>query len=103
MRRSLKGMSRLLWDFLMNPPEVTSTTNPPQPHGDEAAPRPTYAPIAMAMGVAMTAWGLMAASLNISAVSFMSVGGVGLIVWALRSWIGEIVLQWEEADEHDGK
>lgn len=58
-------------------------------------PRPTYAPVAMAMGIAMSTWGLMALSLNINAMWFMSIAGVGLSTWALKSWIGEIVLQWE--------
>ena len=58
-------------------------------------PRPTYAPIAMAMGIAMTVWGLMAPSLNIHAMWFMSITGAGLSTWAIKSWIGEIVEQWE--------
>lgn len=57
--------------------------------------RPTYAPISMAMGIAMTAWGLVALSLNINAVAFMSVAGIALSSWALKSWIHEIVLTWE--------
>jgi hypothetical protein len=65
------------------------------PETAEEALRPTYAPVAMAMGVAMTMWGLMTLTLNINALWFMSVAGVGLSAWALRSWIGEIVLNWE--------
>lgn len=61
----------------------------------EESIRPTYAPIAMAMGVAMTIWGLMALTLNINAMWFMSIAGAGLSAWALKSWIGEIVLTWD--------
>ena len=61
----------------------------------DSVPRPTYAPIAMAMGIAMTAWGLMALTLNIAAMWCMSAAGVGLAAWALKHWIDEIVLQWD--------
>ncbi|QEG37195.1 hypothetical protein [Bythopirellula goksoeyrii] len=61
----------------------------------DQVPRPTYAPIAMAMGTAMTVWGLMAPSLNIHAMWYMSIAGAGLSTWAIKSWIGEIVQQWE--------
>lgn len=62
---------------------------------EQEALRPTYAPIAMAMAIAMTTWGLMATSLNISALSVMSISGLALSTWALKSWIDEIVLDWE--------
>lgn len=79
----------------MNPPE--SADHVPEPPKDEESLRPTYAPVAMAMGIAMAAWGLMALTLNINALWFMSLAGVGLMIWALRSWIREIVLQWESS------
>ena len=63
----------------------------------DAPPRPTYAPIAMAMGIAMSAWGLLSLTLNINALLFMSLFGVGLMTWALKCWIREIVLQWESS------
>ena len=76
--------------------------NPPENSGEslksveaEEALRPTYAPIAMAMGIAMFTWGLMALTLNINALWFMSLAGGGLMTWALGSWIREIVRQWE--------
>ena len=65
------------------------------PSHEQETMRSTYAPIAMAMGISMTSWGLMALSLNIAALGIMSISGVGLIAWALKSWIGEIVLDWE--------
>lgn len=61
----------------------------------EESLRPTYAPVAMAMGTGMAVWGLMALSLNINALWFMSIAGVGLMVWALKTWVHEIVMQWE--------
>ncbi len=61
----------------------------------DPVPRPTYAPIALAMGIAMSTWGLMALSLNINAMWFMSIAGIALSTWALKSWIGEIVHQWK--------
>ncbi len=68
---------------------------PQNEKNEDQVPRPTYAPIALAMGIAMSTWGLMALSLNIDAVWFMSLFGVGLSAWAIKSWIGEIVEQWE--------
>lgn len=62
----------------------------------DVALRPTYAPIAMAMGIAMSMWGLMGLSLNINAICFMTIAGIFLSTWALKSWIGEIVLHWEK-------
>ncbi|QDU87896.1 hypothetical protein Pla175_12630 [Pirellulimonas nuda] len=75
----------------MKPETTTAATTLP----DQAPPAPTFAPVALAMGVAMTFWGLMAVSLNIGALWFMSIGGAALSAWALRRWIGEIVLAWE--------
>lgn len=63
--------------------------------GQEVAPRPTYAPVAMALGISMIAWGLMALTLNIGALLSMAVAGVGLAAWALKTWIEEIVRQLE--------
>ncbi|MCA9233956.1 MAG: hypothetical protein KDA44_00695 [Planctomycetales bacterium] len=69
---------------------------PERPSADEEPiVRPTWAPIAMAMGVAMTAWGLIALSLNINALLAMTAAGLGLSAWALTSWIREIVRNWE--------
>ena len=66
-----------------------------QHESSDQVPRPTYAPVALAMGIAMSTWGLMALSLNINAIWFMSLAGIGLSTWAIKSWIGEIVQQWE--------
>ncbi len=60
---------------------------------EENVPRPTYAPIATAMGISMIAWGTMALTLNINALWCMSIAGVGLFAWALKHWIDEIVSQ----------
>lgn len=74
---------------------VENSTASTKPDVAEEALRPTYAPVAMAMGIAMFAWGLMALTLNINALWFMSLAGAGLMTWALGSWIREIVKQWE--------
>lgn len=63
--------------------------------GDDIAPRPTYAPVAMAFGISMIAWGLMALTLNIGALFCMAIAGVGLSAWALKTWMDEIVRQLE--------
>lgn len=75
-------------------PVDTSGDSPKSVEAQEVL-RPTYAPVALAMGIAMTAWGLIALSLNTGALWFMSLAGAGLMVWALRRWIREIVLHWE--------
>ncbi len=75
----------------MMPDDSVPLQTPP----DDAPPAPTFAPVALAMGLSMTLWGLMAVSLNIGALWFMSIGGAMLSAWALRRWIGEIVLGWE--------
>jgi hypothetical protein len=50
---------------------------------ESEAPRPTYAPAAMAMGVMMLLWG-------VTTMWIMSLAGAGLIVWSLWTWIEEI-------------
>jgi hypothetical protein len=70
--------------------ESTGTTTPV---GD--AVRPTYAPIAASLAISMTFWGLIALTLNIRALLLMSLAGICLFAWALKRWIGEIVLHWE--------
>jgi hypothetical protein len=74
----------------------TSSDSPKSIAAEETL-RPTYAPVAMALGIAMFFWGFMALSLNTNALWFMSTAGAGLMIWALRSWIREIVLQWESS------
>ena len=75
----------------MSSPETSEKS----PADSDVAPRPTCAPIAMAMGVSMTLWGLMALTLNINALWFMTATGIGLSAWALKTWIHEIVLNGE--------
>lgn len=60
--------------------------------GSEAMPRPTYAPVALSMGVMMLAWGILTHWT-------MSLGGAGLIGWAIYSWMCEICLEWRVNDE----
>ena len=58
----------------------------------EVAPRPTYAPAALSMGVVMLAWGILT-HWTISLI------GAGLFAWALGSWMDEICQQWRTSDE----
>ncbi len=48
-----------------------------------AAPRPTYAPAAMALGVMMLLWGIVT-------MWVMSAAGAGVMAWSLWTWINEI-------------
>ena len=54
----------------------------PSPAHDAPA-RPTYAPVAMALGVMLLLWGIVA-------MWVMSVAGAGLIVWSFWIWINEL-------------
>lgn len=58
----------------------------------EIMPRPTYAPVAMSMGVMFLVWGIMTHWT-------MSVGGGLLIGWALSSWLGQVCYDWKREDE----
>jgi hypothetical protein len=60
-------------------------------------PRPTFAPVAMAMGIAMTVWGFMTLRLTTGSLWFMSVAGAAVVVWALSNWMSEIARQWRES------
>lgn len=72
----------------------TSAIAPPE---ELSTPRPTFAPVAMAMGVAMTVWGLMTLRLTTGSLWFMSIAGAAIVVWALWSWMSEIARQWRES------
>jgi len=50
-------------------------------------PRPTPAPFLLALGVTLLFWSLAASPV-------LSVGGLGLIVWGLWSWIGGLRHDW---------
>lgn len=49
----------------------------------EELPRPTYAPAAMALGIAFLFWGM------VTSVVVLGAGGL-LVVAALAAWIGEM-------------
>lgn len=55
----------------------------------ESVPRPTYAPAAMAMAIAMLFWGILTHWT-------LSLGGFFLFVWALHAWVGEFRRAWKE-------
>ena len=67
------------------------------PPEDSTTPRPTFAPVAMAMGIAMTVWGFMTLRLTTGSLWFMSAAGAAVVVWALTSWMNEIARQWRES------
>jgi hypothetical protein len=71
---------------------------PMKPAETEQPPRPTYAPVALALGIAMTTWGLLTFSLTTNSLSFMSVMGAGLVAWALWDWMREVALEWKQID-----
>jgi len=64
----------------------------------EEAIRQTYAPIAMAMGITMIFWGILAHPYGIG-IWAMSAGGAGMLAWALYSWMREICHEWSVQDE----
>ncbi len=55
--------------------------------GPEGAPRPTHAPPAVALAIVLTLWG-------VTTTWIVSAAGLGLLVWALAIWIGDIREQW---------
>lgn len=55
------------------------------------APRPTYAPATMALGVMMLLWGL-------TTMWIMSVTGLVVIIWAMSMWISEMQLESDEGN-----
>ncbi|MCA9101778.1 MAG: hypothetical protein R3C10_11170 [Pirellulales bacterium] len=56
---------------------------------EQSPPEPSYAPAAMAMGIAMTAWGILT-HWTISLI------GAALVVWALWTWMTEVCHTWSE-------
>lgn len=65
--------------------------NPPTETGD-VMPESTYAPVAMAMAISMTAWGILTHWT-------MSVAGACLFSWALYQWMCQVYGQWRQEDE----
>lgn len=58
----------------------------------EPLPRPSFAPIAMSLGVMMLAWGLLTHWL-------MSLFGAGVIAWSLGAWMDQVCQQWRALDD----
>jgi redox-regulated HSP33 family molecular chaperone len=69
-----------------------------EPPSEAQPPRPTYAPVAMAMGIAMTAWGMLTFSLTTNSLTFMSFAGAGLVAWALWDWMHEVAVEWRNSE-----
>ena len=72
-------------------PIETTTPEATESSSETAAPRPTYAPATMALGVMMLLWGL-------TTMWIMSVTGLGVIIWAMSMWISEMQLEAEEGN-----
>ena len=60
-----------------------------EPH-PEAAPKPSYAPVLVALGITMAFWGLATSPV-------MSAGGFAVFAWGLWSWIRDIAQAWRNA------
>ena len=56
----------------------------------QAAPKPSYAPFFLALGITMTFWGLATSPV-------MSVSGFAVFAWALWSWVREIAQAWRNS------
>ena len=68
---------------MSNESEATSALAEQSGTAEDAAPRPTYAPAAMALGVMMLLWGIVT-------MWIMSAAGACLMAWSLWTWINEI-------------
>ena len=60
-----------------------------KPHPD-AAPKPSYAPFLVALGITMVFWGLATSPV-------MSAGGFAVFAWGLWSWIRDIAQAWRNS------
>lgn len=56
----------------------------------EVTPRPTYAPVALAVATAMLFWGILTHWV-------MSLVGGCILIWSLGSWMNEIRNEWERS------
>jgi hypothetical protein len=71
----------------MEPDLPNEHTLEPGVPGPRNAPRPSYAPFMLALGITMLFWGLTTAPA-------MSAGGFVVFVWALWMWIRDIAQAW---------
>ena len=55
----------------------------------QAAPKPSYAPVLLALGITMAFWGLATSPV-------MSAGGFVIFAWAMWTWIREISRDWRD-------
>jgi len=60
----------------------------------QAAPKPSYAPFLLALGITMAFWGLATSPV-------MSAGGVALFAGALALWIRDIAQTWRNPHARD--
>jgi len=69
--------------------ESTGTWHAPLP---KAAPAPTYAPAALALGLLLAAWGVMTHWI-------MTATGAALTGWALAEWFAGLRSDWRRGQE----
>lgn len=60
----------------------------------EPLPRPSFAPIAMSLGVLMLVWGILTHW-------SMSLFGIGVIVGSLFMWMDQVCQQWRALDDNE--
>jgi hypothetical protein len=55
-----------------------------------AAPKPSYAPFLVALGITMAFWGLATSPV-------MSAGGFVVFAWGLGSWLRDVARSWRNS------
>jgi hypothetical protein len=60
----------------------------------DAAPKPSYAPFLVALGITMTFWGLATSPV-------VSAGGLAVLAWGLGSWVRSIAKAWRNSHAHE--
>ena len=64
-----------------------------EPHPG-AAPKPSYAPFLVALGITMVFWGLATSPV-------MSAGGFAVFAWGLWSWVRDIAQAWRNSNARE--
>jgi len=68
-------------------PAPPAATAAPIATAAQKAPKPSYAPFLLALGITMLFWGLATSPV-------MSGGGLVIFVWAVWTWIRQIAQGW---------
>lgn len=61
-----------------------------QPPREQAVARPTSAPFVLAVGITLLFWSIVTSPV-------MSIGGLAMMIWALKSWMREIAGDWRRS------